>query len=93
MEAAEAAEEGVAGDEAAEGGAGRGCASEVRGGGEADEDLLEELVGEVQLRRRGRLEAVRRLPRRRRHGGGFCTYFLLNILALKGPRVIGKRIK
>lgn len=49
---AEAVEEGVAGDDAAEGGAGGGRAGEVGGSRDAEEDILEEIVGEG-LRRRG----------------------------------------
>lgn len=64
------AEEGRIGDEAAEGGAGGGGAGEVGRGGDPEEDLLPELVGEVlQLlrQRRGFGAGKDRLLRRRRH--------------------------
>jgi hypothetical protein len=48
VEAVEAAEEGAGGDEAAERGAGGGGAGEVGEGVEAEEDLLQHLVGESQ---------------------------------------------
>ena len=55
MELAEAAEEGAVGDDAAETGAGGGGAGERGWRGQANEDLLQDLVGEV--------------PRRLGHGG------------------------
>lgn len=48
---AEAAEEGALGDDAAEGGAGGGDAGERIRGGQAEEDLLQDLVQEVRRRR------------------------------------------
>ena len=52
VERSEAAEEAEVGDDAAEGGAGFGGAGEVFRGFEAEEDVLEELVGEGRRRRR-----------------------------------------
>uniref|UniRef100_A0A8R7VA78 Uncharacterized protein n=1 Tax=Triticum urartu TaxID=4572 RepID=A0A8R7VA78_TRIUA len=57
MQRAEAAAKGAAFDDPAEGGAGGGGAGERVWGGQADEDLLQELVGNGRQRRRG-------------HGGG-----------------------
>uniref|UniRef100_A0A0A9HAL2 Uncharacterized protein n=1 Tax=Arundo donax TaxID=35708 RepID=A0A0A9HAL2_ARUDO len=60
MERVQAAEEGTADDDAAEHGVGHAGAAVVGEGGEADEDLGEEVVG-----------AGQRLPRRRgRRGWG-----------------------
>jgi len=51
VERVQAAEEGAAGDDAAEGGAGRAGAAQVLERGEADEDLREDVVGEGQVHR------------------------------------------
>jgi hypothetical protein len=53
VEAPEAAAEAARGDDAAEGGAGGGGAGDVGRRVEADEDLLQDLVGEDRLRRWG----------------------------------------
>jgi len=63
VEGAVPAEEGGVGDEAAEGGARGGGAGEVRGAGDPEEDLLQEVVGECGRppgRRRGLGEAADR---------------------------------
>ena len=64
VERVQAAEEGVAGDDAAERGARRAGTAEVGEGGEADQDIGEDVVGEGQLSRRRR--------RRHRECGADC---------------------
>lgn len=68
MEGAESAEEGAAGDDAAEGGAGGGDPREVGGRADAEEDLLQELVGWQNILRieRGRVDRLLRRGHRRR---------------------------
>jgi len=68
VEAPEAVKEATRGDDAAEGRAGGGGAGEVFRGVEAEEDLLQDLVGEDRLRCWGAGD-----PMRRRRGHGAAT--------------------
>lgn len=70
VEGAVAAEELVVGDDAAEGGSGRGGAGEVGGRGKTEEDFLEELVRDLKERRFRRCSWVWVGGWRRRHRGG-----------------------